>query len=404
MPVAIVNGKILTITRGTVEAGTVLIDKGKITAVDRDLAVPDGARVIDATGRWVTPGLIDAHCHICVFGEPWVWAHDDGNEMTNPLTPQVRGIDSLNPDDPSVPDVVAAGVTTVFTGPGSGNVIGGTGVAIKLRGRTVEEMVIPGTEAMKMALGENPKKVFGDQKKMPSTRMGNAAVLREALVSAANYLEKFSQAEEEAEEKKEGSRRPKYPERDLRWEALARVLRREMKARIHAHRADDIMTAVRIAEEFGLDLVIEHATEGYRVAEQLAARGVPCTVGPLHMARFKMELEKFTLENPGILARAGVKVAIQVDESSNTRWLPVHCGMAVRHGMPEEDAFRAVTINAAEILGLGHRLGSLEAGKDADIAIWDGHPFATYTRCRTVIVDGEVLFDSDAGIRPRDPR
>ncbi len=400
MALAIVNGKVHTITRGILEPGTVLVDDGKIAAVGQGLPIPEGTEIVDASGYWVTPGFIDAHSHICIFGEPWVWAHDDGNEMTNPVTPQVRGVDSLNPDDPSVADVVSAGVTTVFTGPGSGNVIGGTGVAIKLRGRTVDEMVISGTEAMKMALGENPKKVYGDQKKTPSTRMGNAAVLREALVAAANYLDKFRQAEEEAQEKAEGSRRPKYPERDLRWEALGKVLRREMKARIHAHRADDILTAIRIAEEFGLDLVIEHATEGYRVAEILAAKQIPCTVGPLHMARFKMELQNFTLENPGILARAGVKVAIQVDEASNTRWLPVHAGMAVRYGMPEEEAFRAVTLNPASILGLENRLGSLEAGKDADIAVWDGHPFATYTKCRTVFIDGRVVFDLASGVRP----
>ncbi len=395
--IAIINGKVLTITKGTYEKGTVLIDKGKIKEVGPadKVKVPKGAEVVDAAGKWVLPGLIDAHSHLSLFGEPSVWATMDGNEVTSPNTAQLRGIDALNPDDVAIRDVVAAGVTSVYTGPGSANIIGGSGMVIKLRGRVAEEMMIPGTEGMKMALGENPKRVYGEGKKQaPATRMGNAAVLRDALVAAQNYQEKIARAEEEAKATKPGeaAKPPKLPDRDLKLEALGRVLRREMKARIHCHRADDIMTAVRVAEEFKLDYVIEHCTEGYKIADILAKKKVRATVGPLLMSRGKMELEDVTLKNPGVLAKAGVKVAIQCDTSSNTKWLPLHAGLAVREGMPEAEAFRAITINPAEILGVADRMGSLEAGKDADVAIFSGHPFNTYTKCEKVFIDGEKVY------------
>jgi len=390
---AIKNGKLVTIANGIIENGTILIENGKIVAIGKDVSIPEGAQVIDATNKWVTPGLIDAHAHIGLFGEPSIWANNDGNEMTAPVTAQIRGIDSLNPQDMAFPMVVAAGVTTVYTGPGSANIIGGTGVAIKLRGRTVEEMVIPGTEGMKMALGENPKRVYGETRKvMPSTRMGNAAVLREALVKAQNYMNKIEQAKEEAA--KEG-KTPKLPDRDLQLEALAKVLRREMKARIHCHRADDIMTAIRIAEEFNLDYVIEHCTEGWKIADILAAKKVRATVGPNLLAAHKMELIDVNHGNAGILAKAGVKVAIQVDSSSETKWLPVHAGIMVREGMPEEEAWKAITINPAEILGIADRVGSLEVGKDADIAIFDGHPMCNFTHCEKTIIDGVIVHDRD---------
>lgn len=404
---AITNGKVLTITQGTIEKGTVLIDNGKIAAVGTDVEVPTGAKVIDAGGKWVMPGLIDAHSHLAIFGEPIVWANDDGNEMTDPNTAQVRALDALNPEDPAVPDARSAGFTTVFTGPGSGNVIGGTGMAVKLRGRTAEEMVIPGTEAMKMALGENPKNVYGQmQKRYPSTRMGNAAVMRESLVKAQNYLESINRAKADAAEKQreaeekakkgedapKGPFTPKLPDRDLKFEALGKVLKREMKARIHCHRADDIMTAIRVAEEFNLDYVIEHCTEGYKIADYLGRKKVRATIGPLFLERFKMELNDISLKNPGVCAKAGVKVALQADAFSGTRFLPIHVGTMIREGMPEEEAFKAVTINAAEIIGLGDRLGSLEPGKDADLAIFDGHPFSNFTSCLYTIIDGEVVF------------
>ncbi|MGE5581187.1 MAG: amidohydrolase [Bacillota bacterium] len=389
--IAIVYGRIITVTGETIENGTVLIDGPLIKKVGKDLPLPEGAEIIDASGKWVTPGFIDAHSHLAVYGEPSVWANMDLNETTSPNTAQLRAIDALNPDDPAFIDVRAAGITTVYTGPGSANVIGGTGIAVKTSGRTAEEMVIPGTEAMKMALGENPKRIYGENKKQyPATRMGSAALLREALVAAENYRQKIVQAEIEAGQE---NKPLKMPERDLKAEALLKVLRREMKARIHCHRKDDILTAIRIAEEFNLDYVIEHCTEGYKIADILGAKGVRATVGPLLMSREKMEIKEVTLKNPGILARAGVKVAIQADAASDTKWLPLQAGLAVREGMEEIEAFRAITINAAEIIGAAGRIGSIEPGKDADIAIFSGHPFFTYTVCEKTFINGKLVYE-----------
>lgn len=389
MAVLIKGGKVYTIANGILECGDVLIEDGKIIEVAAQIAEKDGMQVIDATGKHVMPGLIDSHSHISLFGDPQIWATSDGNEMTHWNTAQLRGSDALNPDDPAIAEVVQAGVTCVYTGPGSANIIGGTGFVMKLRGKTADEMIIPGTEGMKMALGENPKRVYGEGKKQfPATRMGNAAALREALVAAQNYQKKIEQAQKEDKP---------LPDRDLKLEALVRVLNRELPARIHAHRADDILTAIRISEEFGLDYVIEHCTEGYKIADILAEKKVRATIGPLLMGHSKHELWNVTLENPGLLAKAGVTVAIQTDTSSGTKWLPVHVGLAIREGMDVEAAFRSVTLTPAEIIGVADRMGSLEAGKDADIAIFDGFPFSNMTHCEMVFIDGEVIYERKCG-------
>ena len=390
--IAIINGWIKTITHGDIDKGIVLFGAdGKILDVGKSLAVPVSARVIDASGKWVLPGLIDAHSHLALWGEPSVWANMEINEMTNPITAQLRTIDGINPDDRAIEDVRKAGITAVYTGPGSANVIGGTGAVIKTYGKTAEEMIIPGTEAVKMALGENPKRVYGEMKKQyPSTRMANAAAIREALIATRNYMDKIEQAIEEG---KREDKKPKLPERDLKLEVLVKLLQRQMKARIHCHRKDDILTAIRIAEEFDLDYVIEHCTEGYKIADILGAKGVKATVGPLLIGREKMELCDISLKNPGVLAKAGVKVAIQVDAASETRWLPIHAGLAVREGMDEAEAFRAITINAAEIIGVDRRMGSIESGKDADLAIFSGNPFHTYSVCEKTFINGNLVWD-----------
>lgn len=387
---AIVNGKVLTITQGVKDNATVLVKDGKIEAVGTDVEVPEEAEVVDATGKWVTPGLFDGHSHLGLFGEPRTRATSDGNEATEPVTPQLRGIDSLNPQDPAYKDVLAGGVTTVYTQPGSANIIGGTGMVIKLRGNTVDEMVVPGTEGMKMALGENPKRVYGQgRSKMPATRMGNAAILRDALVSARNYLEKMERYEDKAEEDEDAT----PPDRNLKWESLAKVLTGEMTAHIHCHRADDIITAIRIAEEFDINYTLEHVTEGYKIKDVLAEKDVPCIVGPLLMGRGKMELKDVTIKNAGIMARAGVKVCIQMDTSSGTRWLRDVTGIAVREGMPEEEALKAITIYPAEAMGVADRMGSLDEGKDADIAIFDGNPLSNLSKCLKTFIEGDVVYD-----------
>jgi imidazolonepropionase-like amidohydrolase len=395
---AITNGKVLTITKGTFDPGTVLIDNGKIAAVGPDVTIPPGAEVYDATGMVVMPGLIDAHCHIAVFADGVGWEHADGNEMTDPITPHMRALDAVHPEDLAFKDLIAAGVTTVLTGPGSGNLIGGQGICLKTVPKpTVDEMILLEPAGMKMALGENPKRVYGDQKKMPSTRMGNAAVLRAALIDAQNYMAKWRRYDEElsAHQAKvdagdKEAEPPKPPDRDLKLEALGKVLRRELKARVHAHRADDMLTAIRIAEEFGLDLTLEHATEGYKIAPILAAKGIPVTAGPILFSRAKVELREMTPKNPGLMAQAGVKVSIQTDEMSAVKYLAINAALAVREGMAEEAALRAITINPAEIIGVADRVGSLEPGKDADVVVFSGHPFDYRTVAELVIVDGQV--------------
>jgi imidazolonepropionase-like amidohydrolase len=395
---AITNGKVLTITQGTLDPGTVLIDNGKIAAVGPDVTIPPGAEVYDATGKVVMPGLIDAHCHVAVFADGVGWEHADGNEMTDPITPHMRALDAVHPEDLGFKDLIAAGVTTVLTGPGSGNLIGGQGICLKTVPKaTVDEMVLLEPAGMKMALGENPKRVYGDQKKTPSTRMGNAAVLRAALIDAQNYLAKLRRYDEElsayqakADAGDKKAEPPKPPDRDLKLEALGKVLRRELKARVHAHRADDMLTAIRIAEEFGLDLTLEHATEGYKIAPILAAKGIPVTAGPILFSRAKVELREMTPKNPGLMAQAGVKVSIQTDEMSAVQYLTINAALAVREGMAEEAALRAITINPAEIIGVANRVGSLEPGKDADVVVFSGHPFDYRTVAELVIVDGQV--------------
>jgi imidazolonepropionase-like amidohydrolase len=303
----------------------------------------------------------------------------------------------VHPEDRGFKELVAAGVTTVLTGPGSGNLIGGQWICLKTAPKpSVEEMVLMEPAGMKMALGENPKRVYGEQKKTPSTRMGNAASLRAALVDAQNYLEKWERhraelAEYEAAEGNGDKQAPKPPERDLKLEALGKVLRREMKARVHAHRADDMLTAIRIAEEFNLDLTLEHATEGYKIAGILAAKGIPVTAGPILFSRVKYELREMTPKNPGLMAKEGVTVAIQTDEMSAVKYLSINAALAVREGMSEEEALKAITINAAEIIGVADRVGSLEVGKDADIVVFSGHPFDYRTVAELVLVDGQPV-------------
>ena len=402
--IAITNGKVVTITHGTIEPGTVLVEGGRIIAIGEDITIPEDAEVFDAAGKVVMPGLIDAHCHVGLWAEGVGWEHSDGNEMTDPITPQLRALDAVHPQDPAFAELVAAGVTTVLTGPGSGNLIGGQWVCLKTAPKpSVEQMVVLEPAGMKMALGENPKRVYKGQNKTPSTRMGNAALLRGALVQAQNYLEKWRRYESELsayEAKTDGDTgaadEPKRPERDLKLEALGKVLQREMRARVHAHRADDMLTAIRIAEEFDLDLTLEHATEGYKIADILAAKAIPVTAGPILFSRTKYELKNMMPKNPGVMAEAGVTVAIQTDEMSAVKYLTINAALAVREGMSEEDALKAITINAARVIGVEDRLGSLEVGKDADIVVFDGHPFDYLSVVELVLVDGQAAYLREA--------
>ncbi len=380
---AIINGKIYS---PAFTEGVVLVQDGKIEAVGQ-VEVPAGAEIIDARGGWVLPGFIDAHTHLGVCEETYRIEGDDTNEMTDPVTPHVRALDAVNPEDEGLRDAAAGGITAVFTTPGSGNVIGGTGLVIKTTGKVVDKMVLRDPAGLKAAFGENPKRVYGEEKKMPMTRMGTAALMRESFVKAQNYMEGLAKGKEDPEE---------MPERDLKLEVLGQVLRKEIPLRAHAHRADDIMTAVRIAREFDLDLVIEHCTEGHKVAEELAEAGIPAVVGPSLSNRAKVELKDISFKTPGVLAEAGVKVALMTDHPvTPVQYLPICAGLAVREGMSQEDALKALTVNAAEILGVENRVGSLAPGKDADVVIWSGNPIEVMSRPLWVMIDGKVVFQAE---------
>ncbi len=405
---AIINGKILTITKGVIDKGTIIIEKGRIVKIGKGIKVPKKAKVINAKGKVIMPGMIDAHCHTGIFADGVGWKESDGNEMTDPITPQLRAIDAIHPEDIAFQDLREAGVTTINTGPGSGNLIGGQFVCMKTKKtNSIEKVIIKQPSAMKMALGENPKSVYGANKRMPSTRMGNAAVLRNALVEAVEYNEKLKKFKdsnkeykkklkdwEKSKKKKKGDK-PKAPEppaRNLKHEALVPVIEGKMRAMIHCHRADDIITAIRIAEEFKMYFSIEHCTEGFKIADILAKKKIACVVGPIFFSRSKYELREMTPENPAILSKAGVKIAIQTDEMSAVKYMLLNAGVAVKYGMDEKEALKAITIYPAEIIGVEKRVGSLEKGKDADIIILSGNPMDYKTRVEMVLIDGEIEY------------
>lgn len=378
--IAITGGHIVPI-EGTPFNGTVVITDGLIEALGPDLQVPPDAEVIDASGRWVLPGFIDAHTHLGVDEAAEGWAGQDTNERTDPVTAQVRALDAINPAETGFADALTGGVTSVGVNPGSANVIGGLCVAIHTHGRTVDEMVLRSPCGVKAALGENPKRVYGEQKKMPSTRLGTAAVLRQAFVDAQNYQAKRAGAGDG------------FEGRDLKLEALAAVLEREIPWRQHCHRADDIATAMRVADEFGYDLVIDHGTEGFLIADLIAERGVPVLIGPLLTSRSKVELRNRSLANPGRLAAAGVEISIITDHPV----VPVHflvhqATLAVKEGLDPEVALRALTINPARVLGVADRVGSLEVGKLGDVVIWSGDPLDVMQRALQVLIAGVSVY------------
>ena len=361
------GGTIKTITHGDIPDGEILIDNGKILAVGKGLEVPENCEVFDASGKLVTPGLIDGHTHIGLDESAIRWEGADYNEMSEPVTPEMRGIDGRNPIDEAFPLALAGGVTTAVTGPGSANVMGGTFLAIKLYGNCVDEMVIRDPVAMKVAFGENPKWVYGQNgKKKPVTRMGIASLLRETLSKAKRYAEDL-EAAEKGEEKK-----PAY---DFRMEALLPVLRKEIPLKAHAHRADDILTMLRIAREFDINVTLDHCTEGHLIVDQLVKANRPVLVGPTLGGKSKYELKNKSFVTPGILSKAGLEVCIITDAPViPLQHLPLAAGLAIREGMDEDAAWRAITINPAHVAGIDGRVGSLEAGKDADIAVFDGNP------------------------------
>lgn len=381
------NGNVMTMA-GPAFVGDVAIENGKIVAVGQSLSYSD-AEVRDVTGMTVMPGIVDPHCHIGMWEDAMGFEGADGNECTNPITPELRAIDAINPYDRCFEEAAAGGVTTCVTGPGSANVIGGQFVAIKTYGDSVEDMVLRFPVAVKAAFGENPKRVYDGKNQTPSTRMATAALMRKALIEAQEYNEKLEKGKADPE---------KMPERNLGKEILARVIRRELPMKIHAHRADDILTAIRICREFKLRYTLDHCTEGYLITDKLKeALSEDCEgiiVGPLLTDRSKIELKNLSFKAPKVLEQAGIEYAMMTDHPvTPEQYLPICTAVAVREGASEEGALKAITINAAKITGIADRAGSIEVGKDADIAVFSGHPFDFRSRCVLTLVNGKVAHE-----------
>lgn len=386
----ICNAEIHTMAGRTISSGSVRVRDGKIETVSAEaLATASGEEVLDLHGAGLYPGFIDAHTHLGMWEDGLTFEGDDGNEETDPVSPQLRALDAINPMDRCFSEALAAGVTTVVTGPGSADPIGGQMTAMKTYGTRIDDMVVKAPLAMKMALGENPKSVYHGKNETPSTRMATAALIREELFKARRYQQDMERARSDAE--------ADPPDFNLKCESLLPVLRGEEEVHFHAHRADDIYTAIRIAKEFRLNYVIIHGTEAHLITDGLLRDHVRVLAGPLLCDRSKPELKNLTPANPGILAKAGIMTAIVTDHPVvPIQYLPLCAALAVREGMEREDALRAVTVNPAKICGIDGRVGTIEKGKDADLTAFDGDPLRLESRPLCVIAGGKIV--SAAGL------
>ena len=379
------NGIIKTMVGPDINGGSVLIgDDGKIVAVGQELSVPQGAQVIDVAGRLVTPGCVEAHCHIGLNNEAAGPDGKDYNEMTDPITPQMRAIDAIYPQDEAFSLALRGGVTSACTGPGSANVVGGTFVAMKMAGTRIDRMIIKDPLAMKCAFGENPRRCYGaNLKQSPRTRMATAALLRELLFKTLRY-----------KEDKASGRNPAF---DMKLEAMLPVIEKKLPLKAHAHRADDIFTAIRIAREFDLKITLDHCTDGALIADELAREAIPAFVGPTFGSKSKIELSNKSFRTAAILHQAGVPISIITDAPViPLQYLPMCAGLAARAGLDMEEAWRAITINPAVQTGIGDRVGSLEPGKDGDIVVWTADPLVTIGgEAYITIVDGKIVYQAE---------
>lgn len=381
----IINGKIFTMEEEVIESGFVHTKGKLIEAVGEmeSLNITDTKeKVIDVNGAWVLPGLIESHAHIGITEEKWGAIGDDSNEVTNPITPTLRAIDGINPMDPAFHDAVQAGITSVMAGPGSANVIGGQFVFMKTQGRCIDHMIVRNPAAMKVAFGENPKTTYGDQGIYPSTRMGIAAILRNTLHQAVQYKK----------DKEQGN----IAKEDFELEPWIPVLNKEIPIKAHAHRADDILTAIRIAKEFEVDITIDHGTESHLIADEIKASGFPVISGTDLTSRSKLEVQYMDFKTSGILQKADILCSITTDHPvALIQYLPLCAGLAVKHGLPMMEGLKAITIHAAKICRVDDRVGSLKAGKDADIAVFSGNPMEIFTETLYTIIDGEIVYEND---------
>ena len=382
------NGHILSMdaSRREYKNGAILFDE-KIVYIGemKDFSEYEIDEVIDAKGMVVMPGLIDAHCHVGMFEDSLGFEGDDGNEDTDPVMPHLRAIDGINPFDRGFKEARDAGVTSVVTGPGSANPVGGQFAAVKTYGVCVDDMVIKAPAAMKMALGENPKSVYNEKDSAPVTRMGTMALIRELFIKSREYMRRMDEYEENSDDNEK-------PEFDMKLEAMIPVLKREIPVKIHAHRADDICSAIRIAKEFDVDVTIEHCSDGDAVADVLEREQLPLMLGPTLSDRSKPELRNLTFDTYKNLSDRGLDIAIITDHPEITiENLPLCAAMAVKHGMDEEKALRAITITAAKNCRVDDRVGSLEAGKDADIAVFTDLPTRFDAVCKMTFINGKQV-------------
>ncbi len=381
------NGKIMTMAGLTYDKGSILIKDKKIAMISEEINTGehDVTEVIDASNCWVLPGLIEAHCHVGIIEERKGFEGDDCNEKNEPITPYLKALDAINPMDSAFHNALSAGITGLMVGPGSSNIVGGQFVFIKAYGRSIDKMVILEPAAMKIAFGENPKSNYDSVNKMPTTRMAIGALLREELFKAQNYRTKKWNAEKNGESFNE----------EFRKECWLPVLDKKIPLKAHTHRADDILTAIRIAKHYDLNMTLDHCTEGHLIAKEIKESGFPAIIGPSLSTRNKIETQNVDFKTPGILHKEGIKVAIMTDHPvTRIQDLVVCAAFAAREGLGIEEALKAITINAAEICNVSDRVGSLEIGKDADIAIFNGHPMDLFTRTLYTIIDGEIVYKS----------
>ncbi|MDZ7671380.1 MAG: amidohydrolase [Halanaerobiales bacterium] len=386
--ILIKDAEILTMSKKDFKEGSILVKDGKVAEISEYIEIKDDYEVIDGKGKTVIPGIIDAHTHLGIEEDGLGWEGQDCNEMTDPITPHLRAIDAVNPDDFALKESLQNGVTTIMTGPGSANVLGGESMVIKTYGKTVDQMVLKNPAGLKAAFGENPKRVYKEQKKLPTTRMGIAAIMRENLMKAQDYIQKKENAKKE----------DKAFDRDIKMESLIRVINKELPLKVHAHRADDIMTAIRIAKEFDVKITLEHCTEGHKIADEIAEAKIPAVVGPSMTGRVKVELSELSFKTAGVLAKAGVKIALMSDHPViPTKNATVYAALAIKEGLDPKEALKAITINPAEILGVDDRVGSIEVGKDADLVIYNGYPLDITSTIDKVFINGNIVENKKDG-------
>lgn len=383
----ITGGKVLTMAGHVYENGCVHVENGKILQVGKtgDIRIPNGADVLWADGAWVMPGIIEAHCHMGITEEKKGMEGDDCNENVAPITPWLRAIDAINSMDAAFDDAVRAGITSAMIGPGSSNVVGGQFAFLKTKGRRIDDIIVKAPAAMKVAFGENPKVNYSGMGKSPVTRMSIAGMLRQELFEARQYWEK----------KKNAANQEDFEE-DFKKECWIPVLEGQIPLKAHVHRTDDIFTAIRVAKEFGLKMTLDHCSEGHLIARELAAEGFPAIVGPDLASRSKIEVQNMAFKTAGILNQAGVMTAITTDHPvSLIQSLPLCAGLAVKAGLPMEEGLKSITVYPAAICGVCDRVGSLEPGKDADIAVFSGNPMEVFTETLYTIIDGNIVYQKD---------